>query len=141
MPIKNYMEYKGRYYDVGTRLKFYPTEFKIWLGALEGVVETFIDGRVFIRATNGRLYKLWPGSYDFEKSIVEIIEPIYYNPPKQAPKKNRNRPVLWDVEIGWVWYIVIMAVGTIFNDRLLIWIIATAIFFIWKCGRLGGNKQ
>jgi hypothetical protein len=34
-----------------------------------------------------------------------------------------------------------MVVGTIFKDRLMIWVFASAVFFLWKNGFLnGGNK-
>ena len=78
---------------------------------------------------------------DLDKFIVEIIDPVYYNQPEQIQLvNNRNVPPAWDVEIGWIWYIFIMIVGTIFNDRLIIWIVASAVFFLWKAGKLGGKK-
>lgn len=33
---------------------------------------------------------------------------------------------------GWIWYIFIMLIGFIFNDRILIWIAASVYFFRWR---------
>lgn len=73
--------------------------------------------------------------------ITEIVEPVYArNTIIDTTTSDKYRPAPWDVEIGWIWYIIIMVVGTIFNCRWLIWIFATVIFFGWKYGFLGGKE-
>lgn len=141
MPVENFLKYKGKCYDIGTRLRFYHDGLWPWSETLEGVIEEFINGKIIIKATNGFEYSLSPMIMDLDKFIVEIINPVYYNQPEQIQLvNNRNVPPAWDVEIGWIWYIIIMIVGTIFNDRLIIWIVASAVFFLWKAGKLGGKK-
>ncbi len=134
MPIENFLRFEGKCYDVGTRLKF-RNNFEY-----NGIIEKFINNTIYIRGENGILYDFCMILPDFEYIIIEIIEPVYYIPKEDTTSDNRTRPAPWDVEIGWIWYIIVMVVGTIFNDRLLIWIVATAIFFLWKSGRLGGQK-
>lgn len=74
-------------------------------------------------------------------NIVEIIEPVYPHKEEMTSTYYRQCPSLDTVFVGWVWYIVIMLIGIIFKDRLLIWVFATAVFFLWKNGFLnGGNK-
>lgn len=34
--------------------------------------------------------------------------------------------------IGWIWYIVLMTVGSIFKYAIFIWIFLSVIFFSWK---------
>ena len=73
---------------------------------------------------------------------MKIVDPVC--PKIEAQSKSINKrecPPKWDVEIGWIWYIVIMVVGAIFKDRWLIWIGATAYFFLWKSGFLNGGKK
>lgn len=78
--------------------------------------------------------------------IIHVIEPHYYAPasheatPFEKFKASGEATKPADVSIGWVWYILIMAVGTIFKARVLIWIAATVIFFLWKYGHLNSKK-
>ena len=136
MPVEQFIRYKGLFYDVGTKLRINR------YGIKEGEIEKFIGGTAYIRFTDGSLesYSTMPNMIDFDKLIVEIIKPVYWIPNELNLVDNQNRTAPWDVEIGWIWYIIIMVVGTIFNDRLLIWVVATTIFFLWKNGKLGGNK-
>jgi hypothetical protein len=137
MPVEYFIRYKGLCYDVGTKLKINR------YGIKEGEIEEFIGGTAYIRFTDGSLvgYSTMPNMIDFDKLIIEIIKPVYWIPEEHTPADNRNRPAPWDVELGWIWYIIIMVVGAIFKDRLLIWFFTTAIFFLWKNGFLNGGKK
>lgn len=73
--------------------------------------------------------------------IIKILEPVYYvekEEPKGKPCSiwTRTGSGSWnshdEVCAGLVIYILVMLVGTIFNARILIWIIATITFFGWK---------
>lgn len=73
--------------------------------------------------------------------IIKIIEPVYYvekEEPKGKPCSiwTRTGSGSWnshnEVCVGLVIYILVMIVGAIFNARILIWIMATIIFFGWK---------
>ena len=141
MPVEYFIRHKGLFYDVGTRLKFKACSYGIYWGIKEGVIEKFINSTVFIRADDGELYQYSTTKYlvDFDDLIVEIITPVYYDISKLVPIDNRECPAPWDVEIGWIWYIIIMVLGAIFKDRLLIWGTATAFFFLWKNGFM--NKK
>ena len=134
MPVEEFIIYKSKYYGIGTRLKFR----NIFI--YEGVIERFINNTVYIRGDNGILYDFGILTTKFDDIIIEIIKPVYYIPSESTRSDNRNCPASWDVGIGWIWYIIIMIVGAIFNDRFLIWIMTTIIFFLWKNGKLGGKK-
>lgn len=131
---KKYMKYHGKYYDVGTKVRI-KSEGKI--------IEATFLGWSSDRSFDCEFYG--SKTYKFscvDKYIVEIIEPVY---PKltEVPTTatNPNAPPSWEIEIGWVWYILIMVVGVIFKDRWIIWIAATIYFFVWKSGLWnGGNK-
>lgn len=127
-----YLYYQGQYYDVGTVVKIKTR----WQGIKEATFYGWGPQGGFWRdGITDDCY--W---FETEKYIVEIVKPVY---PKQLVNQKTvcSRPLPWDVEIGWIWYIVIMVVGTIFNDRILIWIVATAIFFAWKNGFLNGGDK
>lgn len=132
MNTAKYLYYKGIYYDKGTKVKM-KTKFKgvittTFLGGTkyEGVYETIVAA-------------------PSENYIIEIIKPVYAPGQENDEYTETNSKYnlrQGDIQIGWIWYILIMIVGSIFNDRWIIWIMATVIFFIWK-GRKhkGGKKQ
>lgn len=146
MPIEHFIKYKGRLYDVGTKLRFkvYLGNFsyRYCLGVIQGVIERFDGSSVFIRGNDGELYNYSTikNLENFDNVIVEIIEPIYYT-PKHTNTNERDCPPEWDVENGWMWYVTIMLVAVIFKARVVIWVLATVVFLLWKNGFLnGGNK-
>ena len=142
MPVEYFIRYRGRCYGVGTRLKFEAKVNGYYCGIKEGVIEQFAGTMVFIRGDDGILYKYSTTKYlvDFDKVIIEIINPSYYI-MEGINYSNRECPQPWDFEIGLIWYIIIMVVGTLFNARLIIWIVSTVIFFLWKNGFLNGGNN
>jgi hypothetical protein len=141
MPVEYFIRYKGLLYDVGTRLKFKAEKYNYYLGIKDGVIEQFIGNAVFIRGDDGELYRYSTikNLVDFDKVIVEIVEPVYYIPDETVGSK-RECPSPWDIETGWIWYIIIMVVGALFKGAPMIWILATVFFFAWKNGKFGGKK-
>jgi hypothetical protein len=139
MPIEECLKFEGAYYGVGTKLKFCPYVNSL---PMIGVIERFVHHWMYIRGENGQLYQFstMPYSKYHINPIVGIIEPVYCEMTLQAID-NRVLPSEGDIDIGWIWYIAIMLLATIFKDRLTIWFIATAIFFLWKNGFLNGGNE
>jgi len=138
MPVEYFIRFNGQCYDVGTRLRFKNCTAS-WAIILEGKIEWISHNHFYIRLIDGsgwQLSKVRP----LDNIIVEIIEPVYYEEPQKVYVNNRICPPEEDIFVGWLWYIVIMAVGIIFKDRLMIWVFATAYFFLWKNGFFGGKK-
>lgn len=131
MPVEYFLEYQGKRYDIGTRLKFN------YCGRIiEGVIENIFI-KVYIRDDEGYLHEYNRRYANWDKIIIEIIEPVYYYGPIYEDKKDkRNCPPSWEVEMGWIYYILVMVVGTLFNARWTIYIFVTIIFFAWKNGFL-----
>lgn len=135
-----YMKYQGRYYDKGTKVKI--------KGPRGPVTATFVgwryQGRGCFEADGGSYFDLYD-TYNFaavNKFIEEIIEPVYPNlQPVTAQTDNRDKPPSWDVEVAWIWYIVIMFILTFFQARWLGWIATTVIFFGWKNGLFNNKKK
>ena len=135
MPVEYFLKYKGQCYDVGTRLKFKHCGYE-----KEGQIEWFINNHVGIRLTDGSIWSI-SMIWGLDNTITEIIEPVYYMEPQSKKVYGGPLPSDDDLFVGWVWYIVIMLVGTIFRDRLTIWVFATAIFFLWKNGFFNGGSK
>lgn len=145
MPVEFFIRYKGALYDIGTILKIHYCN-----NVIEGTIEDFYGSKVYIRDSNGYLHEFSTirnhGTNDyafcnFDKMIVEIVKPVYYTGPISGENSNkRNCPPDWEIEMGWIYYILAMVVGTLFHSRWVIYIFATIIFFAWKNGFLNNNK-
>lgn len=141
MPVEYFIRFQGKCYDVGTRLRF-RIGIRSFGNIADGRIEWISHNVFYIRLTDGTGWQL-SHRQSLENTIVEIIEPVYYKePPVEYVRGLRGGgplPSEDSIFVGWVWYIVIMAVGTIFKDRLMIWVFASAVFFLWKNGFL--NKK
>ena len=140
MPVEYFVRYQGERYDVGTQLKFRTSS---WGTILEGKIEWISHNHVGIRLTDGGFWRL-SKTRSLDNTIVEIIEPVYYEEPQIEYKQGLRGgvcPPEGDVFVGWVWYIAIMLVGAIFKDRFAIWVFATAVFFLWKNGFFNGGRK
>lgn len=123
--MERFFTYQSKQYSVGTKVKF---KFMYNLPEV-GTVEDINDDKILIRLTDGTPY--WVMKTD--NAITEILQPVYY------VEKNKTLPPCDDVFYGWIFYIIVMAVGLIFKDRWIIWVAATILFFTWKKG-LWGRK-
>lgn len=135
---RKYLLYKGIYYDVGTKVK---------IKGFHGIQEAVFTGW---QPYTGRSFQMknmykeeFRSSFGANQYIIEILEPVYADLSEYCPKDSNGRecPPDHEVEIGWVWYILIMLVGLLFKEALLIWFMATAIFLLWKKGFLNGGKK
>ena len=139
---KKYLKYHDEYYDKGTVLKIQGhtgpvlVRFKGWGSYQDRFNFERMDGK------HGGLWDSYnragPNAY-----VVEIVRPIY-PPPEELVVEladTRNKPPEWDVQVGWIWYIVVMVVAMIFKNCLAIWVFATIVFFLWKNGFLNGGKK
>ena len=128
--INKYLYFNGKYYDVGTKVKIKTR----WCGVQEA---TFCGWMTKYHFVGKEISGYFPRE-DSDKYIVEIIEPVEVI---FQQSNGRACPDDWHVETAWGWYIVIMAVGIIFKARLMIWIVASLIFFLWKNGFCNGGKK
>ncbi len=126
MSVPRYFVYKGVYYDVGTRVKLKTR----WAGVVETTFLGYQTYDCYLQRAGAT-----PDEY-----IVEIIESVYYIPPPEPKPKKAN--IFFrtgsgsaahndDVFHGFLLYLAVMLGGIIFNDRWLIWIMATMVYFGW----------
>ena len=90
-------------------------------GAIPGEVENDAEGLQTVRT--------------LANNMVFLMKSIALGKEKYG-LPEREKPPSWNIEVGWVWYIAIMLIATIFKDRVMIWAFATAVFFLWKKGFL-----
>jgi hypothetical protein len=141
---KNWFEYKGRYYGYGTIVKLKPEVYK-GIPAIEnkckGIVkfkEGVTNGYLTfsgVYTTDTLLRPGFRGFWDPNDIIEYIVEPVYVElqPVWKKAVENYNKAAPEHKHLaftGTIWYIAIMVIGTLFNDRLFIYIIATIIY--WK---------
>lgn len=145
---ENYFIYKGVAYGVGTKVLFTDDIYQKYAYSSKAKNQP----HTFTRGSNTG----WKGFYweedksskfkasnnvsiyNPDEEIKEIVEPVYVDliPWQQKALDNMiNKKVLPDVFGGCLLYVVIMIVGTLFIDRLLIWIFATMIFACWLLGQ------
>lgn len=136
-----YFEFEGVKYGIGTVVKIpYLCHGSLLSKDNPTKITTFVGGGYFqLSDCYGYVFLNIEGLNEKYKKYVEIIKPVYYQEPEPPKPQNiflRTGSGSWDayndVCVGLIWYVIIMLVGTIFKDRLMIWIAATVIFFIWK---------
>ena len=157
-----YMEYKGTLYDVGTVVIYREKVLKTYLGYAEGTVVNCTGTCVWVKCNDEIGSQTRIGKWFLEQEIKEIVKPVYPQSQKSndnssihnsstvkfgkakfsaSKKDNPNAPPSWKVEIGWIWYILIMAFLTITKQRIFGWIVTTIIFFAWKSGAFNNKKK
>ena len=141
--MKDYFEFKGVKYGVGTIVKVPTTTDLRWLPKDELVKEAkFVGKSTFVFIPTTRFVVLYDGLGHFRgeyEEYIEIINPVYYKEPEPPEKPNiffRTGSGTWnahnEVCFGFVVYIVIMLITTLFKARIGLWIVETIAYFAWK---------
>ena len=117
--MNNCFKYDGKTYALGAKVKI---KYK------NQIVDAYYVGN----GTNGAVFKY--NNILFHSNINDIIEVYndgHYNGFERKKVVPKDSEIL-KLSIGWIWYIIIMAILTIFNDRIIGWIAASVIFFSWR---------
>lgn len=138
---RKYMKYKGKYYDIGTICKIKGMDGP----KLVRFMGWHFNNRCSFELVDKNDYGLYD-SYDRAGVMaycLEIVRPVHPNltPVMSTQTDHNKKPPSWDVEVAWIWYIVIMLVTVIFKDRIGLWILESLIFFGWKEGSFKGGKK
>ena len=67
----------------------------------------------------------------FSKYLVEIPGTISKS-CKEPVKKYRKDSEIFELYVGWLWYILWMVFATILKEAVAGWILGSIIFFTWK---------
>lgn len=118
--------------------------------------EKYYSGSVFIMNHNGEHIEASFICYDTDRSrYIYKINGRRYNVPEQSFKNNfititnkidnkvsapviktkRDRDIN-GLPLGWMWYIFLMAISTIFKDAIGLWIFISIVFFSWRAKKI-----
>jgi hypothetical protein len=137
---KNYFTYRGKNYGYGTVVKLKPEMYR-GIPKIEncnGVMEFYeglTSGVVRVRIVTDDIRK--KGGMDImvspEDAIECIITPVYaeLRPTWEKALENYHKTDKYhrpDTFLGTLLYIIIMIGGTLFYDRILIWVVATIVY-------------
>lgn len=145
---QNYFIYYGKSYGSGTTIvvKYYDHIAKITYET--EAIFLYYDPKLNAYAfkfKNKDYINIYPGKafYDIIVSVLENkIDSNYINYIQSCPEISAKK---WTLKkelsidsllIAWVWYLFIMAIGTIFKGNVLIWIFASLIFFSYRNTKL-----
>ncbi len=78
---------------------------------------------------------------DFNKNFIGIYETNKTTSIMQREIKQKTHTFSDELNIdglliAWIWYVFIMAVAVIFYARIWIWILASIVFFNYRCKKL-----
>ncbi len=141
---KNWFEYNGKYYGSGTVVKIKPEIYQNLqsvkkCGGILKFVSGTTNGWMYFNNTYGKESEHRAGIADFyrPKDIIEkIITPVYVElePIWKTAANNYNRrddKYNHLAFTGTTIYVFVMAFGTLFYARWLIYIVATIIYLIY----------
>ena len=74
----------------------------------------------------------------FWRKFIGVTDRMNYSiqMPKMKTLRDKDIDGLF---VGWVWYIFLMVISTIFNDRIGLWVLFTGIFFFWRRHKIKEN--
>ena len=90
--------------------------------------------------TNNILFKLpdkrwWINADDFRNRIIKITGKVDTSVSMPVKKTMKDSEVD-GLFIGWLWYIFLMAISTIFKDAIGLWIFISVVFFNWRAKKI-----
>lgn len=71
----------------------------------------------------------------FKNNFVRIADGVNINVHIPTEKKRKDLDID-GLFLGWVWYIFLMAIATIFNGAIFLWIMISIIFFNWRAKKI-----
>ena len=136
---KNWFEYKGRYYGYGTIVKFKSETYQglsepSKLGGIFEFCKGWTSGWIQFKSTKPEISKIGMGDIWDPNDVIEyIVKPVYVElqPVWKKSVENYNKASPEHKHLafsGTLWYIVVMAVVTLFYARWLIYVVATIVY-------------
>ena len=72
---------------------------------------------------------------DFNNRLVEITNEVDRSVHMPIIRKKHDMEID-GLFLGWMWYVFLMAISTIFYDRIGLWIFISIVFFSWRAKKL-----
>ena len=71
----------------------------------------------------------------FYEWLVEVLDEV--DPTVKIPVEKQFKDRYIDgLFIGWLWYVFLMAVATIFTGNVILWILISVVFFNWRKNKI-----
>lgn len=71
----------------------------------------------------------------FKNSCIRVTNKV--NTDVYIPKEKKRKELeVGCLFLGWIWYIFLMAIATIFNGAIFIWIMISIAFFSWRAKKI-----
>ena len=136
MNKEDYFEYNGVRYYSGTKFTMKEPVYESAIVKARYVENSFNGDSILVfYEPTGRLVKGQKGIFikkeKLPEVIIEILNGNYYTELEQS-KQYLPDSKIPELVVGWMMYIFVMAVLTIFNDRLIGWIAVSIYFFNWR---------
>lgn len=146
MGLKQYFEFKGVKYGIGTVVKIPRFDDWRWIPREELIEEAVFVGGGYFKFKESNYSAFLPhlddrftGKY---ADYIEIIEPVYYQEPEPPKKQNiflRTKSGSWEAHnhvcVGLTLYIIVMVLACFLKSPAAIWVLATIIYFSWKANK------
>ena len=127
---QNYFVYNGKKYYTGTIIK--------------AKVRDYVHEVIFYYEENG--YYIFKDTIPYGNDGFSAPEKIFFQRLVEVTdkkdmrvipiKKKRNELEIDWLFVGWLWYIFIMLVSSIFVGNVFCWILASIIFFTWRKNKI-----
>lgn len=134
---QGYFVYNGKRYESGTKFLFSGGDIGtfLWRDDESGYIS-------YIFTPKPNYYNMFPKpvnvmrkSKDFWSAFKGVTGEVD-DTVKPPVLKQRPDSQIDGLLIGWLWYIVLMAVSTIFYDRIGLWALWTFLFFSWRHSKI-----
>ena len=131
-----YFEYNGVRYYSGTKFTMKEPKYESAIVQARYVENSVNEESILVfYEPTGTLVKGQRGIFVKKEKlpdvIVEILDGNYYTELEQSKQYIPDSKIP-ELIVGWMMYLVVMAVLTIFNDRWLGWIAVSIYFFNWR---------
>jgi hypothetical protein len=122
--FSNYFIYNGKKYYTGTVVVL-----KNGSNNVGSFVCHNLDSDLYTFNMSGHRYHFRKN--DFERCVVSITEKI--DTTVRIPvQKTMKDSYISGMSLGWVWYIFLMAISTLFKGNICFWIMISILFFAWR---------
>ena len=127
--------YNDRRYNAGEHIQFMFFDSKIGKSYVTKVKFLYYDTltKEYVIEIYGKEYSYTENI--FHRNICNTTSPIY-----QSASNNKltfsDELNIDSLLMAWIWYVFIMAVGTIFYARIGIWVLASIVFFNYRNKKL-----
>lgn len=131
MGSRGYFTYKGIMYPRGTIFTIMNMNNEIeasFLRAIDGGRES-----MYCYKCQGK--ELWSYEHLFYSYIYRVTDKVdpEVKPPKVIVRKDSQ---IDGLVLGWMWYIFLMVISTIFKDNIGLWIFESIVFWSWRAKKI-----